>query len=139
MRNTRRLLPRLSKTVQGKLSGLWRVYKTSHLLQIASLLAAIPLVLALFGIAYVSFDRRDLPDLDSFIRFEPPTMGYIFDSNGYVLIEMGKNTGKSFSMQKSLRFCDTRSFRPKTKTSSRTREWTIRFILVCFAKQTSTL
>ena len=81
---------RLSRTIKGSFSCLWRVYKASLLLQIASLLAAIPLVLVLFGIAYVSFDRMDLPNLDSFIRFEPPTMGYILDSNGRVLVEMGK-------------------------------------------------
>jgi len=90
MRKARLLLLRFSMTIQGSLSGLWRFYKKSHSLQIVSLLAAIPLVLALFGIAYVSFDRRNLPDLDAFIRFEPSTMGYIFDSNGHVLIELGK-------------------------------------------------
>ena len=90
MHKAQPLRPRLSMAIKESRSALWRFYKTSHLLQIASLLAAIPLVLALFGIAYVSFDRRDLPDLDSFIRFEPPTKGYIFDSNGHVLIEMGK-------------------------------------------------
>ena len=90
MHKTQPLPVRLSRTIQGSFAGLWRVYKASRLLQIASLLAAIPLVLALFGIAYVSFDRRDLPDLEAFIRFEPPTMGHIFDSNGRVLIELGK-------------------------------------------------
>ena len=32
----------------------------------------------------------DLPDLDAFIRFAPPTMGHIYDANGHVLIELGR-------------------------------------------------
>lgn len=90
MRKTQSLHLRLSRTIQGALSGLWKVYRASRLLQIASLLAVIPLALALCGIAYVSFDRRNLPDLEAFIRFEPPTMGHIFDANGHVLIELGR-------------------------------------------------
>jgi penicillin-binding protein 1A len=69
---------------------LWRVYKQSRLLHIASLVAAVPLVLILCGIIYVSYNRVDLPDLDAFIRFEPPTMGHIYDANGHVLIELGR-------------------------------------------------
>jgi len=52
--------------------------------------AAVPLVLVLCGIIYISYNRVDLPDLDAFIRFEPPTMGHIYDANGHVLIELGR-------------------------------------------------
>jgi len=38
---------------------------------------------------YVKFNRTNLPDLESFIRFEPPTAGHIYDSNGQVLVELG--------------------------------------------------
>jgi penicillin-binding protein 1A len=69
--------------------GLWRVYKKSRLLRIASVAAAVPLVLILCGIIYISYNRVDLPDLDAFIRFEPPTIGHIYDANGHVLIELG--------------------------------------------------
>src|ERR1700731_188029 len=69
---------------------LWRVYKQSRLLRIASVVAAVPLVLILCGIIYISYNRVDLPDLDAFIRFEPPTMGHIYDANGHVLIELGR-------------------------------------------------
>ena len=69
---------------------LWRVYKQSRLLQIASVVAAVPLVLILCGIIYISYNRLDLPDLDAFIRFEPPTMGHVYDANGHVLIELGR-------------------------------------------------
>ncbi len=54
------------------------------------MLAAVPLVLILCGIIYISYNRVDLPDLDAFLRFEPPTMGHIYDANGHVLIELGR-------------------------------------------------
>jgi len=59
------------------------------LLRFASLAAAAPLVLALCGMIYISYNRANLPDLDAFLRFEPPTMGRIYDANGHVLIELG--------------------------------------------------
>src|SRR6202165_3114892 len=69
---------------------LWRIYNQSRLLRIASVVAAVPLALILCGIIYISYNRTDLPDLDAFIRFEPPTMGHIYDANGHVLIELGR-------------------------------------------------
>jgi penicillin-binding protein 1A len=46
--------------------------------------------LILCGIIYVSYNRTDLPDLDAFLRFEPPTTSHIYDANGQVLIELGR-------------------------------------------------
>jgi penicillin-binding protein 1A len=69
---------------------MWRIYKKSRLLRFASLLAAVPLVLVLCGITYITYNRTNLPDLDAFIRFEPPTMGHIYDANGHILIELGR-------------------------------------------------
>src|SRR6202171_2792430 len=77
-------------TFHGIFFRLRSVYKTSRLLRIASLLAAVPLVLILCGITYISYNRVDLPDLEVFIRFEPPTIGHIYDANGHVLIELGR-------------------------------------------------
>src|SRR5713226_9781227 len=71
-------------------SGLCRVYKTSRLLRIGSVAATTPIVLILCGIIYVSYNRTDLPDLDAFLRFEPPTTGHIYDANGHVLIELAR-------------------------------------------------
>jgi len=84
------LFSRFPRTFQRLFSALGKVYKSSRLLRIASLLAAVPLVLILCGITYISYNRTNLPDLDSFIRFEPPTMGHIYDANGHVLIELGR-------------------------------------------------
>jgi penicillin-binding protein 1A len=53
-------------------------------------MALIPLVFAVFTAFYVNFNRANLPDLESFIRFDPPTIGHIFDANGHILIELGR-------------------------------------------------
>jgi penicillin-binding protein 1A len=53
-------------------------------------IALAPLLFGLFTAVYVNFNRTNLPDLDGFIRFEPPTMGHVYDANGHVLIELGR-------------------------------------------------
>ena len=77
-------------TFHGIFFRLRGAYQTSRLLRIASVLAAVPLVLILCGITYISYNRVDLPDLEAFIRFEPPTIGHIYGANGHVLIELGR-------------------------------------------------
>ena len=77
-------------SVHRQWSRLWGIYKKSRLLRIASLLVAAPFVIALCGMIYISYNRTNLPDLDAFFRFEPPTMGRIYDANGHVLIELGR-------------------------------------------------
>ena len=48
--------------------------------------ALLPVALLLFPAAWlvhhVYFDRGGLPDLESFIRFEPPTTGVVCDARG---------------------------------------------------------
>ena len=39
---------------------------------------------------HVYFDRSGLPDLEPFIRFEPPTIGEVYDARGKVLIELAR-------------------------------------------------
>src|SRR6185295_75091 len=36
------------------------------------------------------FDRQGLPDLEPFLRFEPPTTGEIYDDHGKVLIQLAR-------------------------------------------------
>src|SRR5271154_2167290 len=50
----------------------------------------VPVLFVVFTALYINFNRTDLPDLDGFIRFEPPTTGHVYDSNGHVLIELAK-------------------------------------------------
>ncbi len=90
MVKTQLLFLRFPWTFHRLFSGLSRVYKASRLLRIASVLAAVPLALILCGMIYISYNRTNLPDLDAFLRFEPPTMGHIYDANGHVLIELAR-------------------------------------------------
>jgi len=53
-------------------------------------IALVPLIVAVLTTLYVNFNRTDLPDLDAFVRFEPPTTGHVYDTNGRVLIELGR-------------------------------------------------
>jgi penicillin-binding protein 1A len=56
--------------------------------------ALVPVVLSLLTAAWlvhhVYFSRAGLPDLESFIRFEPPTTGVVRDVHGTVLIELAR-------------------------------------------------
>lgn len=56
--------------------------------------AILPVALVLFPaiglVHYVYFDRTNLPALDSFIRFDPPTTGVVRDARGTVLIELAR-------------------------------------------------
>jgi penicillin-binding protein 1A len=90
MLKTLRHFPWFPWTFPRLFSRLRKVYKASRLLRIASLLVAIPVVMILCGITYISYNRTDLPDLDAFLRFEPPTTGHIYDANGHVLIELAR-------------------------------------------------
>jgi penicillin-binding protein 1A len=39
---------------------------------------------------HVYFDRKDLPDLDPFILFQPPTTGEVLDTRGEVVIQLAR-------------------------------------------------
>ena len=60
------------------------------LLGIALLAVALPLVPAAWLVHHVYFDRTGMPDLEAFIRFEPPTTGVVRDARGTVLIELAR-------------------------------------------------
>jgi penicillin-binding protein 1A len=51
------------------------------------LLLALPAVVLLYR---VYLDRSNLPDLEPFLRFDPPTIGRIYDARGAVLIELAR-------------------------------------------------
>jgi penicillin-binding protein 1A len=76
-------------TFRRVFSYVQKVYQTSLLFRISAVLVAIPLVAILCGLIYLTYNHTDLPDLDAFLRFEPPTTGHIYDANGHVLIELG--------------------------------------------------
>ncbi len=84
------LVLRSYRAFHKSLFGLGKIWKKSRLLRVASLLAAVPLVFVLCGVIYLNYDRTDLPDLEAFIRLEPPSTGHIYDANGHVLVELGR-------------------------------------------------
>jgi penicillin-binding protein 1A len=52
--------------------------------------AGLSLLLAADLVHHVYFDRRGLPDLEPFLRFEPPTIGEVYDDRGRVLIQLAR-------------------------------------------------
>jgi len=60
------------------------------MIRVLAVLVILPLALAL-GVAHrVYFDRSGAPDLEAFIRFDPPAIGEVADSRGKVLIELAR-------------------------------------------------
>jgi penicillin-binding protein 1A len=72
------------------LKAVWTNSKRRRLLQIAAAVAAFPPVAAILILFYINLGRSDLPDLDAFIRFEPPAIGHVYDAQGQVLIELAR-------------------------------------------------
>ena len=66
--------------------------KTIRVCTCAVLVGALSAGAALFtiGAFQVYFDRRNLPDLGTFTRFEFPTIGRIYDANGQPLVELAR-------------------------------------------------
>src|SRR5687768_15447699 len=52
----------------------------------AAVTAAVLLSPPTWVVYHVYWNRSGLPDIDAFIRFEPPTIGEIYDARGTVLI-----------------------------------------------------
>lgn len=68
-------------------AALWR---GSILLAVVLAVAALVLIPAAWLVYHVYFDRSRLPDLAAFIRFEPPTIGTVYDAHGRVMIELAR-------------------------------------------------
>jgi penicillin-binding protein 1A len=61
------------------------------LLRRAAAALAAGFLVALMALVYhVYFDRSDLPDIESIIQFEAPTIGEVFDARGKTLIQLAK-------------------------------------------------
>lgn len=68
--------------------GRWFVLHRRRLVLVLVLLLAVLSVAPGWLIYHVYFDRSDLPDLEAFLRFKPPTTGAVHDVRGDLLIEL---------------------------------------------------
>ena len=73
--------------VAGRLRSAWSRRAVRVAAPLLALLLLLPAALLLH---HVYLDRSGLPDLEPFIRFEPPTIGKIYDGQGAVLIELAR-------------------------------------------------
>jgi penicillin-binding protein 1A len=81
------LLRRVGSGAARRLRALWarRVVKVACPI-VAVLLALPPAAL----VRHVYFDRSGLPELEPFIRFQPPKTGEILDARGEVVVELAR-------------------------------------------------
>ncbi len=70
----------------GHLKSAWR----RRAVRLVATPLALLLLLAAGPVYHVYFDRSGLPDLEPFLRFEPPGIGEIYDDQGKVLIELAR-------------------------------------------------
>lgn len=90
MQKTHELIQKVRGRYKKAIAGAWKSRAIRVLLRTAAGTALAAVAVVLCTAIYVNFNRTNLPDLDEFIRFEPPTMGHVYDANGRVLIEMGR-------------------------------------------------
>ncbi len=88
LQDTQLIVRQLPWTLLRPLDAVWSACTARRCLRIAGVLAVAPLVFAALAIFYVNFNRTSLPDLEGFVRFEPPTVGHVYDAKGQVLIEL---------------------------------------------------
>jgi penicillin-binding protein 1A len=79
---------RLTRRLAARLKAMRR--RRIVILGVALLPVVLLLVPAAWLVYHVYFDRTGMPDLETFIRFEPPTTGVVRDVHGKVLIELAR-------------------------------------------------
>jgi penicillin-binding protein 1A len=79
---------RVTRRLAARLKAMRR--RRVVLLGVALLPVALLLFPAAWLVYHVYFDRTAMPDLETFIRFEPPTTGVVRDVHGKVLIELAR-------------------------------------------------
>ena len=67
--------------------GVILLLTCAAMMAVASVGAAL---LTLGALHHIYLDRRNLPDLGPFTRFEFPTIGHVYDTNGQPLIEFAR-------------------------------------------------
>ncbi len=90
MQNIRELIRQVPALFHKAIAAVRKNRAARVAFRVVAGITLVPVIFAVLTVLYVNFDRSDLPDLDGFIRFEPPTTGHIYDANGHVLIELGR-------------------------------------------------
>jgi penicillin-binding protein 1A len=90
LQNTHSTVAQFLSAFLHRLKAASSTRKARRIFRIAAVIAAFPLLFGILAIFYINFNRANLPDLDAFIRFEPPTTGHVYDANGQVLIELAR-------------------------------------------------
>ena len=81
----------LSAAVRVKAAAAELKMRRGHVAFYGVPLLALPALVVGGGLLHrVYFDRSGLPNLDAFIRFEPPVIGEVKDARGSVLIELAR-------------------------------------------------
>ena len=91
---TNSILGRFPRDLRQACKTAWSNRKVRRLFWVAAVFATLPVLFALLALFYINFNRANLPDLDAFIRFEPPTIGHVYHANGQVLIELARERRK---------------------------------------------
>jgi penicillin-binding protein 1A len=75
----------------GRLSGWMRSEAPRHIaFRAAAALLMVPMVAGAALLQHVKYDRADLPEMEPLVRFEPPTIGHLYDARGEVLLELAR-------------------------------------------------
>jgi penicillin-binding protein 1A len=90
MQNTHEFVRQFPMLVHKAIVALRKNGTARVVFRVVAGISLVPVIFAVLTVLYVNFDRSALPDLDGFIRFEPPTMGHIYDAHGHVIIELGR-------------------------------------------------
>jgi penicillin-binding protein 1A len=90
MQKTHELYQEVRGRIKKAIAGARKNRAARVLIRTTAGTTLVAVVVLLCTAIYVNFNRTNLPDLDEFTRFEPPTMGHVYDANGRVLIEMGR-------------------------------------------------
>jgi penicillin-binding protein 1A len=80
-------LRRAGVAAAGRLRAAWSHRAVRIACPIVAVLILLPPAVL---VQHVYFDRRDLPDLASFILFQPPTTGEVTDARGEVVIQLAR-------------------------------------------------
>ena len=73
-------------------AGAWmrRTAPRQYVLRLAAAVLALPLMGAALLLHHIKYDRSDLPPIEPLVRFEPPTIGHLYDARGELILELAR-------------------------------------------------